>query len=394
MSYQTGTVVNLNDLLEAFQTFLAAAGWSIDASWHEPMFTNSTSPPLTSHWRYGKRLFVSKGSKFIAMQDFYLTPSARYGTFPAGANVGPGIAMIAGSGFNPVGLGNDAAHPLSGYDNIGPSTTSTFQGDVNSIPVSAPNPGTGNVPRVVIMPLSSVTGQVTGTWRALEPMVPPTDGIGAAPFTVPQQYWFFADATGDNVVMVCRGDWPAPLVRKTSYLFFGDIIKSGTWTGGVYYGASHCSDSAFSVGLPVRFGPPACVCDGIPTFLVRADVDTTVGTWPSITNNATDPGTGRRLTSSTLMYTLPGDNFGRSGSVLIKANYDQLGRKTSSIANAAINLPTKIWVERNTGLFSHLGDLPGIFQCDTTAWSFGSEALSADGSTVVIFDGFSVLKTP
>lgn len=395
MSYAAGTVLTINSLLDSFATFLAAAGWTIVGNWREPYLVSTTGP--TSNWRYARRLLISKNNKALSLQDFYLTSNIQYGTAggtPLGGNQrnGPGIAMIAGSAVTGGAGGNDAAHPLTGYDSIGPATSPSFAADV-----SAPVASTTGVLRTVIMPLPAVTHQDTGSWLVGGPMV--TDGVEVAPFgtpggsAIPMQYWMLADSTGDNVILVVLHD--GLVTPKTTYLFFGDLRKSGPWTDtGVYFGASHANIEAFTgvdaLGHEVyRFGPPAAMADGFPNLFVHLDVDTTTGKWPSNANVALNPGTGRRLSSTTEMVA-----SSPLGIIANSVHYGTLAQRRGSLSDGAPLLPTTILAERDSGLWSVIGDIPTIFAARSVGFAPGSEWTDGAGRTFVVFDGFAVLKVP
>lgn len=393
MSFSTGTATNINDVLNTFATFLAAVGWTIVGNWREPMWV-STTGGTTLNWRFARRLLISKGNKALTLQDFYLKPSdIVYGTNGGNKN-GPGIAMIAGTAATGVG-GNDAAHPVSGYNATGPVFVPSFAADVSSPPGS-----TTGVIRSVIMPLPSVTSQHTGSWIGpTGPMV--TDAVEAAPFgpvggsPSAMSYWMMADATGDNVILVVLHD--NTTTSKTSYLFFGDLRKSGGYADtGVYYGASLSNVHAFT-GLDVnghdieRFGPPASMQDGFPAFLVHVDVDTTTGKWPANTNVATDPGTGRRLSSTTeLRATSPNP----LGIIANGVHSNILVGRRGSLSDGASLIPTVILAERDSGLWSVIGDIPTIFQANSVGFAPGEQYTNGAGDTYVVFDGFAVKKVP
>jgi hypothetical protein len=388
VSFQTGTFTNVNDVLDIFATFLTAAGWTIVGNWREPMWTNTTTPGTTYHWRFARRLLISKGNKYLTLQDFYLKPSdIVYGTNGTNKN-GPGIALIAGTGVTGGAGGNDAAHPVSGYNTTGPIFIPSFTSDV-----TAPPSSTTGVIRTVIMPLPMVSSQHTGTWVTGGPMV--TDGVEAAPFAVAASYWMMADATGDNVALVILHD--NTTTSKTSYLVFGDLRKSGGWAEtGVYYGASLSNVHAFT-GLDVdghdieRFGAPASMQDGFPSFLVRVNVDSTTGKWPANTNVALDPGTGRRLSSTTELRASSPNPLGIIANGVHSSIF--VGRK-GSLSDGAPLIPTVLFAERDSGLWSMIGDIPTIFQANSVGFAPGSEWTNGAGDTYVVFDGFAVKKVP
>lgn len=395
MSYSTGTALTINAVLDLFATFLSSAGWTIVGNWREPMLVSSSGP--TSNWRYARRLLLSKGNKALSLQDYYLGPiNIQYGTnggTPLGGNQrnGPGIAMIAGTAATGAG-GTDVAHPITGYDTIGPATSPTFAADVSS-PVAS----TTGVLRTVIMPLPAVTHQDTGSWVTGGPMV--TDGVEVAPFgtpggsAIPMKYWMMADSGGDNVILVVLHD--GLVTPLTTYLFFGDLRKSGGFSDtACYYGASHSNINAFTgvdtLGHEVyRFGPPASMQDGYPNFAVHVDVDTTTGKWPMNANVALNPGTGRRLSSTTEMVA-----SSPLGIIANTVHYGTLASRRGSLSDGAPLLPTTILVERDSGLWSVIGDIPTIFQARTIGFAPGTEWTDGTGRTFLVFDGFAVLKVP
>lgn len=398
MTYLTGTIAQLTDVLDVFATFLSSAGWTIQSNWLEPIQYGVSGS--TSLWRYSRRMSASKGNKFVAMQDFYITRDVSFGTANIIPGIGPGIALIMGTAATP-----KASHALSFYNATGP-VSPTFATDVSGIPGS-----TTGILRTVIMPLPAVTHLHNGTWDSSSGAMAIADPTGDTPFGVPgagsgtpMKYWMFADATGDNVALVTQHDDGRSWIQKTPYLFFGDLIKAGNWAQtGTYFGASHGVNSVFDgldgLGHSIfRFGPPASIMDNAAaTFFVRVDVDSTaVGAWPCVCATTAHPGTGRRLLSNAVMRVLPTDpvpsvaGFQPINGFL----YGSLRSRASSIQNAAPCLPIKVIVERDSGLFSVVGDLPNIYQAFTDGFSPGTATLNAGGSTVVVFDGFAVLKVP
>jgi hypothetical protein len=395
MAYQSGTFTNLNDVLSTFATFLVSVGWTLHSNFREPMMfgvpDHRTTPPPPHDvysFRYAWRVSASKGNKFIAMQDFYITHDGTYGTSGGGFPInGPGIAAVIGTAAGATVTEADmaTAHP-SWYHGMpaimnpeGPVTLVSFVGDVT-------NPSTN-----FIMPLPSVVGQDNGTWSTGDFLFV-QDNILAAPFgpvsgvPAPAPYWMMSDAGGDNVMLVVLHDNTTTL--KTTYLGFGDMVKAGAWAGlGTYMLASHCNTNAFTGDVSGHginnFGPPASVMNdtGI-TLAVRCDVDTDVNNWAKLGLG------GRRLSSSAVIEQgLPGLQGGQF-------QFGTLRTLQSSLVNGATGLPLYIVVLRDSGLWSLVGNIPNVFQAKTAGFTPGTNTLAGDGTAMVVFDGFTVRKFP
>lgn len=420
MAYTTGVAVNLGDILDAFVTFLTASGWTVDGHWRDAVYYRTTQSSDIGglfdvyHWRYARYIGAHKGSKYVVLQDFYTSPNLEYGTVPGNSGrIGPGIAMVCGDG--PVTGGTEAGQDPNWYTNTGATDGAGPEQGLGFASRCAGLPGdTTGIVRTVILPLPPVLNAGAGTWAPDRGGIMVTDGVLAEPFSdgaaVPSArsytYWFMSDASGDNVILVVQRP-PQSLdgvVPSTPYLFFGDIIKAGNLVGGTapgrYFGASHSHENAFNVDGSARqyisrFGAPGETADGgAPTFLVRVDVDTTVGKWPAITNSTGAPGTGRRLCSTTIMpayaaTSSSGTVFGVQGGGVAYASLNTL---RSSLRNSAPMLPIKILAERDNGMWSVLGEIPEIYHATTFGFVPGTEAQSYNGDTYLIFDGFAVRK--
>lgn len=414
MSYQTGTVAHLNDLLDVFATFLAAAGWTIVGNWLEPMFTFAGTSGIpaqpTSYWRYARRVHASKGAMFVSMQDFYIGPQWYQYASNGGAGIGPSIALHMGTGFSGGSPGVTADHELHhDYDGTGPSTFGTFSGPGGPITMS----GRGCT---AIMPLPSVVGQVTGKWLSgamgmslSGPIEDPQDETLPALFGVPEgaiipcKYWMFADATGDNVLLATlRNREDLAVVPVVTYLYFGTLQKEGTWTGGQYFGATHGNNwvytgvwtGTYQGQQVVRFGPPGAMADelSVHTFL-RADIPGVISSgWLGLCTTTNPTGwTGGKLSSTTLMAP---KSFFESPRGLEQngVHYGTMRYRRSISGNAAPLLPTYWTTQLPNGLYTILGLLPNIFQANTLGFGPGTETLGPDGNTYVIFDDFAVRK--
>jgi hypothetical protein len=207
-------------------------------------------------------------------------------------------------------------------------------------------------------------------------------------------YWMFADATGDNVVLVAFKQ-----AGVYTYLYFGDIIKVQAWTGsGVYFGASSpmVNGSTDAVGTTSMPAPPGAI-SVLNKMLgaVKVDVDTWVGKWAGLSRQG--PGsitsTGRAMQSSTHAVGSSdeaGDNIGYFG---LRNN------AASSRSGGLIMLPTIWLVERDAGGvgsgggWSIIGTVPNIFQSQTNGFVPGTQ-FNISTDQYMVFPGFCVRKYP
>lgn len=226
--------------------------------------------------------------------------------------------------------------------------------------------------------------------------------LSAGPFS---NYYFFADSSGDNIVVV---------IEKTPGLFVHlgwglSINKQGTFTGGPYFFGSSCSYYTSYTAAPANTpgfsassdcpGPTADQIGGACAF-VRADVDSFTGNWIGIFTG----GTG--LTASDFGYT------GKLGSSSVHAKQQAMQpsipcyavndaplqfqfQQVSAQDSRANLLPVLLWVERDgtTTGFSPLGDLPNVFCTDAVGNGFSNAEEYVIGSTTYkLFPNFAVVK--
>ena len=138
--------------------------------------------------------------------------------------------------------------------------------------------------------------------------------LAAGPFS---NYYFFADGTNDNIVVV---------VEKTPgvylHLAWGTSLKkAGAWTGGMYFhgsaGGYYAPDQAFGANTPGFTSTtdcPGCLNDsqGFPAGFVRCDVDTWTGKWVTISDALSAfQYTGRNGSSSVVGQTAPSASIPR-----------------------------------------------------------------------------------
>lgn len=406
MAYQTGTVVQVNELLDAFATFLAANGWTVLQNYKRPITAFSGEVPLDPPpgtepqywWRTARNLVVQKGDVTVIMEDFYMTPGKVYGNFFGG--LGPGIAASITTG-GAAGLFDADFPDFASYDMGGPAFFAPIALAGGDTPMSS----SGVFHRTVVMPLPSIVGQGVGTWKASTHVMSPV-GVTNFPgnFGVPGgaadpcKYWFMTDATNDNVIMVIlrdRGELAS--IPKTTYLYFGTLKKGGDWAGGRYVGASHGNVSTFTnnaspspyEGFQItRFGPPGTTQDGNPSAYLDADVDTFVGKYLSLSNSGDSAvTTGRNMTSTTSLT----DGAGLVDNGVMTNRVQKL---RSTLTAGAPMWPTYWLVQRDNGLWSILGSLPHIFAANTFGIAPGTETVDKGGNPFLIFDGFAIRKVP
>jgi hypothetical protein len=223
--------------------------------------------------------------------------------------------------------------------------------------------------------------------------------LSAGPFS---NYYFFADSTADNIVIV---------VEKTSGLFVHigwglSIQKAGTFTGGPYFFGSV---SGFYTGLVVSTpNSPGFTSSsdcpfvnsdaegGGPGF-VRADVDSWTGKWVGIFNSAGGPDQG--FTGK------QGDSSVRGASSPMKVNYPVYAdsaalfkfqyEQTSAQDGRANLLPVYLWVLRDgtTTGYSMLGTAPNIFSTNAVGNGYSNaDEYVLGGTTYKLFPNFAVVK--
>lgn len=226
-------------------------------------------------------------------------------------------------------------------------------------------------------------------------------GVNVTPAIMPlpagaiSNYWMFADAAGTNVVLVAN---KAPGIY--THLYFGQINKYNTWTGGAYFGASRQYIGAFTAGtgITVSSAPPGAMgySNGSGTMF-RADVDSWVNRWLDLTS-AQNPGSiqtvGKRAQSSTRAAdqasVVPNDHI----------NFGALAfRAKSSNTSGLILLPTILLVERDFGGqlygggWSAIGEIPYVYQSTTDGFVPGStHTIGTD--QYLVFPNFAIRKFP
>lgn len=234
---------------------------------------------------------------------------------------------------------------------------------------------------------SSWRDQVGGPKNAATP----ANTVGTA-VSLPQGaitgYQFFADATGDNIVVV---------VEKTSGIFthmgWGTSLqKMGTFTGGQYIFASnggyYIPQSAATNGPGYAL---SATCPGAgdsmdtstPCVFVRADVDAFTGKWVGIGTTTVGAQGYTGKVGSSCVHPMGTPVYSRA------PGYTGLdSRVTNSMTGQSLLLPVRITVARDTGGNSFIGALPSIFQSNACSKGFSPGAQYLWGAdTYRVFPG-------
>jgi hypothetical protein len=201
-------------------------------------------------------------------------------------------------------------------------------------------------------------------------------------------YHFFADSTGDNIVVV---------VEKTSGIFahcgWGTSLnKLGTWTGGPYFFGSTAGYAisynqaalnpgfAYSAETPGISGDPRDV--SYSTTFIRADVDAFTGKWIGVGSTTTGYA---GYTGKVGRSIVPVNDGTLNG---LPSYSDYYNRLTSKMTGQSLMLPVRLLVDRDTGGSSFVGSLPNIFLCN--AWDKGYTAAAEylwGTDTYMVFPG-------
>jgi hypothetical protein len=223
--------------------------------------------------------------------------------------------------------------------------------------------------------------------------------LSAGPFA---NYYFFADSTADNIVVV---------VEKTSgffvYLGWGlSIQKAGAFTGGAYffgstsgYYTSAVSAYANTPGLTITSDPPFVNVDGLGggSGFVRADVDSWTGKWVGIYNATTgaDQGFTGKQGDSSVRGSISTMKTNFPTYAQLAGNYNFQNEQVSAQDGRANLLPPLLWVLRDgtTTGFSLLGSPPFVFVSNAVGNGFSSgDEYVLGATTYKLFPGFAVVK--
>ena len=229
-------------------------------------------------------------------------------------------------------------------------------------------------------------------------------GCGMAlPSGAIQNYFFFADATFDNIVVV---------IEKTPgvYVYVGwglSIQKAGTFTGGPYFFGSQ---SGFYASFVTASNPSPgfltssfCPCShgdwggasGFQSGYFRADVDSFTGKWIGLSDQiaANEGYTGKNAASPVFGQVAPPANvpaYARSTNAA-QWQFEQ----TSSLDGRANLLPLLIWAARDAspGGYSPIGVVPNVFWCSGVGQGFSNaQEITLGAVTYKLFPNFAVIK--
>jgi hypothetical protein len=225
-----------------------------------------------------------------------------------------------------------------------------------------------------------------------------TLGVGfSLPSGAIQNYYFFGDATGDNIVLV---------IEKTPslYVHMGwglSLVKAGTWTGGPYFFGTFSGFYTYWGSGPGGNATSSCPgCDGdansIQNCYIRIDVDTFTGKWIGIsTNTAVSQGYTGKLAAGSVM---PAFSYSpRTTAPRYSDNWASLPswqvNQTSSADSRANLLPVHLWAVRDAGQMSLIGWIPNVFSTNGVGNGFANASEYVLGTTTYkMFPNFAVVK--
>jgi len=228
--------------------------------------------------------------------------------------------------------------------------------------------------------------------------------LTAGPFTA---YYFFADATGDHIVVVVE-------ITPSVYVHFGwgpSLIKNGTITGTTAYffasSSGYYASNVYGGSVPGYTSTSRCPgvhgdLNGYACGFVLCDSDSFTGKWIGITDNISSPAagyTGRN--GASILY---GDNsitpsIPRYSSAARTNNPPHFQFEQVSEQDGRANfLPIVWWVGRDgssgqTGGFSPVGSIPTVFSSTGVGNGFApTEIYSIAGDNYMMFPDFAVVK--
>jgi len=340
MAYATGAASSPTDLLQKLVTFLQANGWTAD---------------LSAADGAGWRAHLHLGGQHVHMRAFVSETAPTVFAHMTGTGTKSGLALYGSSGFDG-GAGWNAQPGSPPYES-------------------------GSIVNVV------------GAGMQLN------DGGAAI-----QNYYFFCDGSGDNVVAV---------VEKTPgvyvHLGFGSsLAKCGSWTGGQYFfGSSSGHELGFnsitppSPGYLTTTGCPGCFGDSsggaIQNCYVCADVDSFTGKWVGIgaSIGATIGYTGKNGASPVLQagagVVSPPTQIPIYASSTAATQFQN--RQVSQLDARANLLPVLLWAARDVSGYSPLGQIPNVFWANATTQGFAPASVYSIGAAdYMLFPNFGVLK--
>lgn len=339
MSYQTGTASSPTNLLQTLVTWLAGLGWNTD---------------LSATDGAGWRAHLDLHGNFVHMRAF--------------SNEGSSLPFVSGENAN-----------SSGNAGIALYLSTAFSGS------DAWNAQPGSPPYA-----SGSSTNVVGVGMAL-----PSGSI--------QNYFFFADSTADNIVIV---------VEKTPgiYVYLGwglSIQKAGSFTGGPYFfGSQSGYDASFVTTLnpsPGFVTSSYCPCSygdwngPYQNAYFRADVDSFTGKWIGLSSNTTAAFgyTGKNAGSPILGAAAPPANLPWYATTTGTAATYWQNNQTSQLDGRANLLPLLVWAARDSspGGYSPIGTVPNVFYANAIGNGFSdAQEVTLGSVTYKLFPNFAVVK--
>lgn len=213
-------------------------------------------------------------------------------------------------------------------------------------------------------------------------------------------YHFFDDGSDNIVVVVERSG------GIFTHLGFGrSMTKSGTWTGGPYFFSAKAGSqlalstvmgsSGVSAGAPFCMSQPYNISSSSQvgsTGFVRVDVDSFTGKWVgfSTTDVTANNGYTGKLGHSGADYNPAQD--------LVPLDLPGMARLVLHLVSAqnaqAVLMPIRLYVQRDSGGWSHIGLAPNLTYCSAVdSGQFAASSLyTVNGKTFMLFPRFAVRK--
>jgi hypothetical protein len=178
-------------------------------------------------------------------------------------------------------------------------------------------------------------------------------------------YHFFADAAGDNIMVV---------VEKTANVFTNmywgtSLLKLGSWTGGPYFGGAvqgyylATSPTSDSPGFLQSARCPGCFSAGSPFTFVRVDVDSFTGKWVGMDNTTNGYSGYTGKIGASCVCDSPTNSLAPS---YIK----YIDRLTYVMTGQSLLLPIRLLVSRDAGGMSFIGSIPNVFASNACVKGF------------------------
>jgi hypothetical protein len=320
------------------------------------------------------------------------------------------VAWLAGLGWNTDLSASDGAGWRAHLDHNGNFVhLRAFLNEGTSLPFASNANSSGNAGIALYL---STAFNGSDPWNQ-QPGGPPYQngsstnvvGVGMAlPSGSIQNYFFFADATADNIVVV---------VEKTPgvYVYLGwglSIAKAGSFTGGAYffgsqsgYYASFVTATNPSPGFvtssycPCSYGDWAATSGTGQCAYFRADVDSFTGKWIGLSDGTTagQGYTGKNAGSPVFALATPPANLPWYAEQAGASQWQN--NQTSALDGRANLLPLVIWAARDStpGGYSPIGTVPNVFCANAVGNGFSdAQEISLGSATYKLFPNFAVVK--